>query len=296
MSKKEKAEKVKKQKDQPAPSDIVAQNGKDQQPVVKEKPQKLKTTFYEEELAKLQIEMVKLQEWIKHKGLKVVVVFEGRDAAGKGGVIKTITQSLNPRICRVVALGTPTEREKTQWYFQRYVAQLPAAGEMVLFDRSWYNRAGVERVMGFCTEDEYREFLRSCPEFERMLVRSSIILIKYWFSVSDEEQERRFQARINNPTKRWKLSPMDLKSRSKWVEYSRAKDEMFAHTDIKQAPWYVVNADDKKRARLNCIRHLLNMVPYQDLTPEPIQLPPRQDQSGYVRPPITDQTFVPEVY
>jgi polyphosphate kinase 2 len=295
MSKKEKAEKAKKQKDQPAASEVAVQNGKDQ-PLAAEKSQKLKTSFYEEELAKLQIEMVKLQEWIKHKGFKVVVVFEGRDAAGKGGVIKTITQSLNPRICRVVALGTPTEREKTQWYFQRYVAQLPAAGEMVLFDRSWYNRAGVERVMGFCSEDEYREFLRSCPEFERMLVRSSIILIKYWFSVSDEEQERRFQARINDPTKRWKLSPMDLQSRSKWVEYSKAKDEMFAHTDIKQAPWYVVNADDKKRARLNCIRHLLSMIPYQDLTPEPIQLPPRQDQAGYVRPPITDQTFVPEVY
>lgn len=295
MSKKEKAEKAKKQKDQPVASEIPAQNGKDQ-PLAAEKPQKLKTKFYEEELAKLQIELVKLQEWIKHKGLKVVVVFEGRDAAGKGGVIKTITQSLNPRICRVVALGTPTEREKTQWYFQRYVAQLPAAGEMVLFDRSWYNRAGVERVMSFCSEDEYREFLRSCPEFERMLVRSGIILIKYWFSVSDEEQERRFQARINDPTKRWKLSPMDLQSRSKWVEYSKAKDEMFAHTDIKQAPWYVVNADNKKRARLNCIRHLLSMVPFEDLTPEPINLPPRQDQAGYVRPPITDQTFVPEVY
>jgi polyphosphate kinase 2 len=295
MSKKEKAEKAKKQKDQSAGSEVAAQNGKDQH-LTAETPQKLKTSFYEEELAKLQIELVKLQEWIKYKGLKVVVVFEGRDAAGKGGVIKTITQSLNPRICRVVALGTPTEREKTQWYFQRYVAQLPAAGEMVLFDRSWYNRAGVERVMGFCSEDEYREFLRSCPEFERMLVRSGIILIKYWFSVSDEEQERRFQARINDPTKRWKLSPMDLQSRSKWVEYSKAKDEMFAHTDIKQAPWYVVNADNKKRARLNCIRHLLSVVPYEDLTPEPINLPPRQDQGGYVRPPITDQTFVPEVY
>lgn len=293
LSKKSKKEKAKKQKTE---DNAAAANGKEQQFVVKEKPKKLKMEFYEEELAKLQIELVKLQEWVKHKGLKVVVVFEGRDAAGKGGVIKTITQSLNPRICRVVALGTPTEREKTQWYFQRYVAQLPAAGEMVLFDRSWYNRAGVERVMGFCNEDEYREFLRSCPEFERMLVRSGIILIKYWFSVSDEEQERRFQARINNPTKRWKLSPMDLQSRSKWVEYSKAKDEMFAHTDIKQAPWYVVNADDKKRARLNCIRHLLSMIPYEDLTPESIKLPPRQDEAGYVRPPITDQTFVPELY
>ncbi len=257
---------------------------------------KLKRKFYEKELRKLQVELVKLQEWIKHKGLKVVVIFEGRDAAGKGGVIKRITQTLNPRICRVVALGTPTEKEKTQWYFQRYVQHLPAAGEMVLFDRSWYNRAGVERVMGFCTEEEYKEFLRSCPEFERMLVRSGIILIKYYFSVSDEEQERRFQARIHDRTKRWKLSPMDLESRKRWVEYSKAKDEMFAHTDIKQAPWYVVNADDKKRARLNTIHHLLSLIPYEDLTPPPIKLPPRQKNKGYIRPPITDQTFVPEVY
>ncbi|MBD3317315.1 MAG: polyphosphate kinase 2, partial [Chitinivibrionales bacterium] len=212
---------------------------------------KLDKKTYKRELRRLQIELVKLQEWIKARGLKVVVVFEGRDAAGKGGVIKRITQSLNPRICRVIALGTPTEREKTQWYFQRYVAHLPAAGEMVLFDRSWYNRAGVERVMGFCTEEEYREFLRTCPEFERMLIRSGIILIKYWFSVSDQEQERRFQARIHDPTKRWKLSPMDLESRRRWVEYSKAKDEMFAYTDTKQSPWFVVNADNKKRARLN---------------------------------------------
>ncbi len=257
---------------------------------------KLKRKFYEKELRKLQVELVKLQEWIKHKGLKVVVIFEGRDAAGKGGVIKRITQTLNPRICRVVALGTPTEKEKTQWYFQRYVQHLPASGEMVLFDRSWYNRAGVERVMGFCTEEEYKEFLRSCPEFERMLVRSGIILIKYYFSVSDEEQERRFQARIHDRTKRWKLSPMDLESRKRWVEYSKAKDEMFAYTDIKQAPWYVVNADDKKRARLNTIHHLLSLIPYEDLTPPPIKLPPRQKNKGYIRPPITDQTFVPEVY
>jgi polyphosphate kinase 2 len=264
--------------------------------VAEGKPAKLKGKVYQQELARLQIELVKLQEWIKHQGLKVVVIFEGRDAAGKGGVIKRITQSLNPRICRVVALGTPTEREKTQWYFQRYVAHLPAAGEMVLFDRSWYNRAGVERVMGFCTGDEYREFLRACPEFERMLIRSGVILIKYWFSVSDEEQERRFQARIHDPTRRWKLSPIDLNSRARWVEYSKAKDEMFRHTDIKQAPWYVVNADDKKRARLNCISHLLSMIAYQDLTPEPIALPPRKDKTGYIRPPITDQTFVPEKY
>jgi polyphosphate kinase 2 len=260
------------------------------------KPVKMKNVAYEAELAQLQIELVKLQEWVKYKGLKVVAIFEGRDAAGKGGVIKRITQSLNPRICRVVALGVPTEREKTQWYFQRYVAHLPAAGEMLLFDRSWYNRANVERVMGFCTDEEYREFLRSCPEFERMLVRSGIILIKYWFSVSDEEQERRFKSRIDEPTKRWKLTPMDLGSRTHWIEYSKAKDEMFKYTDIKQAPWYVVNADIKKHARLNCIRHLLSMIPYEDLTPEPIELPPRQDKIGYVRPPFTDQTFVPEIY
>ena len=256
----------------------------------------IKKKVYEAELARLQVELVKLQEWIKHEGLKVVAIFEGRDAAGKGGVITRITQSLNPRICRIVALGTPTEREQTQWYFQRYVSHLPAAGEMVLFDRSWYNRAGVERVMGFCTEEEYREFLRSCPEFERMLVRSGIRLIKYWFSVSDEEQERRFRSRIKDPTKRWKLSPMDLESRKRWVEYSKAKDEMFAHTDIRQAPWYVVEADVKERARLNCISHLLSQIPYRDLTPAPIELPPRQDARGYVRPPKSDQTFVPEVY
>jgi polyphosphate kinase 2 len=259
-------------------------------------PKKLTKKQYEEELGKLHIELVKLQGWIKDQGLKLVVLFEGRDAAGKGGTIKRITECLNPRYCRVVALGTPTERERTQWYFQRYVSHLPAAGEMVLFDRSWYNRAGVEHVMGFCTDDEYREFMRSCPEFERMLVRSGIILIKYWFSVSDQEQEHRFQDRISDPTKRWKLSPMDLQSRARWVEYSKAKDAMFASTDIKQAPWYVVNADNKPRARLNCICHLLSLIPYQDLTPEPIRLPPRQDDSGYVRPPITDQTFVPEVY
>lgn len=258
--------------------------------------EKLKNKFYLEELRRLQIELVKLQEWIRAQGLKVVVIFEGRDAAGKGGVIKRITECLNPRVARVVALPAPTERERAQWYFQRYVPHLPAAGEMVLFDRSWYNRAGVERVMGFCTDEEYREFLRSCPEFERMLVRSGIILVKYWFSVSDEEQERRFQARIDDPTKRWKLSPMDLKSRSLWMEYSRAKDEMFKYTDIKQAPWWVVNSDDKKRARLNCINHLLTQIPYQDLTPEPIELPPRQKDIGYVRPPMSDQTFVPEIY
>jgi polyphosphate kinase 2 len=251
---------------------------------------------YRRELASLQVELAKLQEWVRARGLRIVVLFEGRDAAGKGGAIKTISLAMNPRICRVVALGTPTEREKTQWYFQRYVANLPAAGEIVLFDRSWYNRAGVERVMGFCTEEEYREFLRSVPEFERMLVRSGITVIKYWFSVSDAEQERRFQSRLDDPTKRWKLSPMDLESRSRWVEYSKAKDEMFAATDIKQAPWYVVNADDKKRARLNVIHHVLSLIQYEDLTPAPIELPPRGDDGGYVRPPIGDQTFIPEVY
>ena len=257
---------------------------------------KISKKYYESELNKLQIELVKLQEWIKKEGLKVVVIFEGRDAAGKGGTIKRIIQTLNPRICRVVALGTPTEREKTQWYFQRYAAHLPAAGEMVLFDRSWYNRAGVEKVMGFCTNDEYWEFLRSCPNFERMLIRSGIILIKYWFSVSEEEQEKRFKARIKDPTKRWKLSPMDLKSRENYVEYSKAKDEMFAYTDTKISPWYMVDADNKKRARLNCIHHLLSLIPYKDLTPKPIELPPRKDTKGYVRPPLDEMTYVPEVY
>ena len=260
------------------------------------KPYKIPNAIYEQELHQLQIELVKLQEWIKYKKLRVVVVFEGRDAAGKGGVIKRITQFLSPRVCPVVALGTPTEREKTQWYFQRYVPHLPAAGEMVLFDRSWYNRAGVERVMGFCTDDEYQEFIRSCPEFERMLVRNGIILIKYWFSVSDEEQDRRFKGRLTNPLKRWKLSPMDLESRKRWLDYSRAKDQMFAYTDIKQAPWYVVDADIKKHARLNCIRHLLSLIPYEDVTPEHITLPPRQSDVGYVRPPINEQTFVRNHY
>lgn len=261
-----------------------------------DQPQKLSHKFYDSELNRLQIELVKLQEWVKHKGLKVVVIFEGRDAAGKGGTIKSIIQTLNPRICRVVALGTPTEKEKTQWYFQRYVAHLPAAGEIVLFDRSWYNRAGVENVMGFCTTDEYWEFLRSCPNFERMLIRSGIFLIKYWFSVSEEEQEKRFKGRIKDPTKRWKLSPMDLKSRELYIDYSKAKDEMFAYTDTKISPWFVVDADDKKRARMNCIHHFLSMIPYEDLTPEPIELTERKDSKGYVRPPIDEMTFVPQVY
>jgi polyphosphate kinase 2 len=258
---------------------------------------KVRLDYYEQELSKLQIELAKLQSYIKNRGLKVVVIFEGRDAAGKGGVIKRIAERLNPRVCRIVALGTPTEREKTQWYFQRYVEQLPAAGEMVLFDRSWYNRAGVERVMGFCTEDQYLEFLRSCPEFERMLVRSGIVLLKYWFSVSRGEQERRFQDRMRDPKKRWKLSDMDLESRLKWEDYSKAKDDMFAYTDIKQAPWYVVPADDKRRARLNCIAHLLDQIPYEDLTRPEVDLPPRpEERRTYVRPPVHEQTFVDQRY
>ena len=256
----------------------------------------LKRAFYEKELARFQIELVKLQEWIRQEGARVVVIFEGRDAAGKGGTIRTITQSLNPRICRIVALGTPTEREKSQWYFQRYVAHLPAAGEMVLFDRSWYNRAGVERVMGFCTEEEVEEFFRTCPEFERMVIRSGITLLKYWFSVSMEEQDRRLEQRMQDPVRRWKLSPMDLEARARWADYSRAKDDMLAHTDIKQAPWFVVEADEKRRARLNCISHLLSVIPYQDVLPKAIELSPRQEDTTYVRPPVTDQTFVPDIY
>jgi polyphosphate kinase len=261
-----------------------------------EKAKKIGKKEYEQELVKLQIELVKLQRWVQHKGLKVVVLFEGRDAAGKGGAIKRVSETINPRVCRVVALGTPSDREKTQWYFQRYVAHLPAAGEIVLFDRSWYNRAGVEKVMGFCTYDEYNEFMRSCPQFEIMLQRSGIILIKYWFSVSDKEQEKRFQDRIKDPTKRWKISPMDLKAREKWVDYSRAKDDMFAATDVPESPWHVVEADDKKKARLNFISHLLKTVPYEDLPLEKIKLPPRQKALDYERPPLETQNFVPEKY
>jgi len=257
---------------------------------------KISNSAYEAEIARLQIELINLQEWVKHTGHRVAIVFEGRDAAGKGGTIKRITEAMNPRICQVVALPAPTEREKTQWYFQRYTSHLPAAGEIIIFDRSWYNRAGVERVMGFCTEEEYKEFLRSCPEFERMLVRSGIQLIKYWFSVSDEEQERRFQKRLTDPTKQWKLSPMDLESRKRWVDYSKAKDDMFAHTDIKQAPWFVVNSDVKKHARLNCISHLLSQIPYETIEQPPVELEERPPQRGYVRPPMADQTFVPDAH
>ena len=257
---------------------------------------KISKKKYEMALATLQIELVKLQKWIQDKGLRVVVIFEGRDAAGKGGAIKRITQSLNPRICRTVALGKPTEREKSQWYFQRYVVHLPAAGEMVLFDRSWYNRATIERVMGFCTEEEYDEFMQSCPTFERLLVRSGIKLIKYWFSVNDAEQEYRFLQRINDPIRRWKISEMDLRSREKWIDYSIAKDEMFKYTDIDQAPWYVVEGDDKKRARLNVMTHLLSLIPYDELKAPELELPPRQPDYGYVRPPRSGQTYVPEVF
>ncbi len=251
---------------------------------------------YVDELARLQLELIKLQEWVRIEKLKVVVVFEGRDSAGKGGVIKRITESLNPRFCRVVALGTPTEKERGQWYFQRYVAELPAEGEIVLFDRSWYNRAGVEHVMGFCTQDEYEEFLRACPLFEEMLVKSGIHLVKYWFSVSDEEQEKRFVERMENPIKRWKLSPMDLESRKRWVDYSRAKDKMLEFTDKPHAPWNLVDADDKKKARLNCIAHLLRQIPYKDLSPIELSLPPRQPDTGYKRPKKSTQHWVKEIY
>ena len=250
---------------------------------------------YDKELRRLQAELVQLEEWIRHRNLRVVVIFEGRDTAGKGGVIKRITAMLNPRFCRVVALSSPTEKERTQWYFQRYVAHLPSAGEMVLFDRSWYNRAGVERVMGFCTDDEYKEFKRACPEFERMLVRSGIILIKYWLSVSDDEQERRFMARIKDPSKRWKLSPMDLQARARWVDYSEAKDKMFEYSDIKEAPWHVVETDNKKAAHLNLITHFLKQIPYKEVPHDRFKLPDRQKRK-YNRPPRSTMKMVPIRY
>ncbi len=293
----------KKQKRQPGNGELL-QNAKEGAKIeqywhvaARSKPRKPPKHYkYAEELALLQLELIKLQEWVRLRRLRLCVIFEGRDAAGKGGVIKRITDPLNPRVCRVVALATPTDRERGQWYFQRYVAEMPSAGEIVLFDRSWYNRAGVEHVMGFCTEEEYREFLRACPLFEEMLVRSGLILVKYWFSVKDEEQELRFQDRMRNPIKRWKLSPMDIESRRHWVDYSKAKDAMFAHTDTKTCPWHVVNADDKKRARLNCITHLLSRVPYDDMIPVEVELPNRQSDTGYRRPKISSQHFVPEVY
>ncbi|MCP9771399.1 polyphosphate kinase 2 [Synechococcus sp. Tobar12-5m-g] len=260
------------------------------------RPEKLGKKFYEKELERLQIELVKMQYWVKHTGFRMILLFEGRDAAGKGGTIKRITEPMNPRGCKVVALGTPSDQQKTQWYFQRYVENFPSAGELVLFDRSWYNRAGVERVMGFCTEEQVDQFMKSTPEFERMLVNSGIVLLKYWFSVSDEEQELRFQSRIDDPARRWKLSPMDLESRDRWLEFSKAKDQMFAHTNIPEAPWFTVEADDKRRARLNCISHLLSKVPYEDMTPEAIELPPRKSGGDYQRPPMNEQFYVPNVY
>ncbi len=249
---------------------------------------------YERELIRLQTELVKLKEWVRTSGLRLVIVFEGRDAAGKGGAIKRVTQYLNPRMARVVALPAPTERERSQWYFQRYVTHLPAAGEIVLFDRSWYNRAGVEHVMGFCTPDEYRRFLHQCPIFERLLVEDGVVLVKYWFSVSDEEQERRFRSRLEDPMRSWKLSPIDLESRARWVEFSQAKDEMFVHTDIPEAPWYVVEGDSKRRARLNCIAHLLSIIPYNDVIEPPPKLPPRPSASKYERPPRKLFHYVPD--
>ncbi|MGN6171059.1 MAG: polyphosphate kinase 2 [Solirubrobacteraceae bacterium] len=258
-------------------------------------PRRLDKRGYEKELRRLQVEFVRLQDWVLNKGLKVVVIFEGRDTAGKGGTIKRITEKTNPRVVRTVALGVPTERERTQWYFQRYVAHLPAAGEIVLFDRSWYNRAGVEHVMGFCTEEEYEEFMRTCPQFERALQRSGVILVKYWLSVSDEEQERRFKARLSDPAKEWKLSGMDLEARTRWVDYAEAKDEMFAYTDTRDSPWYVVEADDKRTLRLNLMSHLLSLIAYKNVPHEKIKLPPRQSRA-YVRPPQSDQNYVPTRY
>ncbi len=260
------------------------------------KKKRISNAEYEKSLLKLQQELVKLQEWVKKENKKIVVIFEGRDAAGKGGVIKRITERLNPRVCRVVALGIPTEKEKSQWYFQRYASHLPAGGEIVLFDRSWYNRAGVEHVMGFCTESEYKEFLHACPQFENMLIRSGIILIKYWFSISDQEQEKRFEERIHNPLKQWKFSLMDLKSRGKWVQFSEAKDEMFHYTDTRISPWFVINADNKKKARLNTISHLLSKIPYKYKPEPPIKLPKLKKDKEYIRTPLNEQTFIPEVY
>jgi polyphosphate kinase len=257
------------------------------------RPERLPKKAYERELLRLQAELVKLQEWVRVEGARVVVVFEGRDAAGKGSTIKRVTEFLNPRVARIVALPAPTERQQTQWYFQRYIEHLPAAGEIVLFDRSWYNRAGVERVMGFCTSQEYTRFLHQCPLFERLLLEDGVLLRKYWFSVSDSEQENRFRSRLEDPMRRWKLSPMDLESISRWQDYSRAKDEMFVHTDIPEAPWYVVESEDKRSARINMIAHLLSTVPYHEVQRPPLALPPRPPSTGYQRPPREMQTQVP---
>jgi polyphosphate kinase len=258
------------------------------------RPPRLPREVYEKELFRLQAELVKLQEWVRAEGIRLVVVFEGRDAAGKGSTIKRVTEYLNPRVARIAALPTPTERERTSWYFQRYISHLPAAGEIVLFDRSWYNRAGVEHVMGFCTKQEYSRFLHQCPIFERLLTEDGILLRKYWFSVSDEEQERRFASRLDDPMRRWKLSKMDLESITRWEDYSRAKDEMFVHTDIPEAPWYVVDSADKRRARINMIAHLLSTLPYHDVQWQQLELPPRPKPQGYVRAPLDSQTFVPD--
>ena len=284
------------QHDRYHPSFLVGEHEDELGALPEDKVQKLSKKFYEKELEKLQVELVKMQYWVKHVGFRLVILFEGRDAAGKGGAIKRITEPLNPRGCNVVALGTPSDQQRTQWYFQRYVEHFPAAGEIVMFDRSWYNRAGVERVMGFCSDEQVDEFMQSAPQFERMLVRSGIVLLKYWFSVSDEEQEVRFRSRLDDPARRWKLSPMDLESRDRWVEFSKAKDQMFSHTNIPEAPWFTVEADDKRRARLNCIRHLLSKIPYEDMTPAPIELPPRKTVGDYYRPPMNEQFFVPNAY
>ena len=257
-------------------------------------PRKLPRQLYETELFRLQGELVKMQEWMRTEGARIVVIFEGRDAAGKGGTIKRVAQYLNPRVARIVALPAPTERERTQWYFQRYIDHLPAAGELVLFDRSWYNRAGVEHVMGFCTKEEYFRFLHQCPIFERLLVEDGILLRKYWFSVSDDEQQRRFRRRLEDPLRRWKLSPMDLESITRWEDYSRAKDEMFVHTDIPEAPWHVVESDDKRRARINMIAHLLSTIPYHKVRQPALKLPPRPPAQGYIRAPRDMQAYVPD--
>jgi len=272
----------------------AGKNGHKGTPETAEEIVRMPKGIYEKELFRLQAELVKLQEWVRTEGTRLVVIFEGRDAAGKGSTIKRVTEFLNPRIARITALPAPTEREQTQWYFQRYVDHLPAAGEIVLFDRSWYNRAGVEHVMGFCTKEEYSRFLHQCPIFERLLVEEGILLRKYWFSVSDVEQENRFRSRLEDPMRRWKLSPMDLESITRWEDYSRAKDEMFVHTDIPEAPWYVVDSADKRRARINMIAHLLSTVPYHDVQRRPLELPPRPAPQGYVRAPRESQTFVPD--
>ena len=269
-------------------------SGKRDAPGAEEEIAHVPRKIYETELFRLQAELIKLQEWVRTEGARLVVIFEGRDAAGKGGTIKRVTQYLNPRVAKITALPAPTERERTQWYFQRYVDHLPAAGEIVLFDRSWYNRAGVEHVMGFCTKEEYGRFLHQCPIFERLLVEDGILLRKYWFSVSDIQQERRFDSRLEDPMRRWKLSPMDLESITRWEDYSRAKDEMFVHTDIPEAPWYVVDSADKRAARINMIAHLLSTLTYHDVQPRPLKLPPRPPSQGYVRAPRGSQTFVPD--